>query len=405
MSRSMLSLEAQLLLACGELGGNDARLRALLAGPLVWDRVLLLAHRQRAAAVLLRRLAALPDAGVPPEALDQLRKLAMVLEFLMVRLRQRLDETLDVLAQAGIEPVLLKGAALCYTLYPSMADRPMADIDLLVEPGQARRAREELLRAGWKWNETVRREEDYQAHHHLPPMDDVGGSGLKVEVHTELFVAGNPFHLSGDVMRRDAQSVVAGGRRVRVPSPMHQLLHTCLHFAWSHNMRAACWRAFRDVAVVTHPAFDWDEFVTVARQNRAGTCCYWTLRLAHDLLSVPVPAATLEALRPPLPGPLLRRLERHFVIQLLPTEPSCPSIALEKLLWGIGVMPKWSGHGTSRPWDEADSLLAKRRQRQPAPGSSKAMRQLRNLAQWGRYVRAVLAPAAPKEPRSAVAPL
>ena len=59
-------------------------------------------------------------------------------------------------------------------------------------------------------------------------------------------------------------------------------------------------------------------------------------------------------------------------------------------------MPRWSGHGSSRPWDEADSLLAKRRQEQPAGAgsgsTSKAMRQLRNLSQWSRYVRAVLAP-------------
>src|SRR5215212_4184722 len=100
MSRSMLSLEAQLLLACGEIGGNDARLRALLVGPIEWDRVILLAHREKAAPVLLRRLGAVADAGVPPEVLAQLRKLAMVIEFKMLRLRQRLDEPIDVLTQA-----------------------------------------------------------------------------------------------------------------------------------------------------------------------------------------------------------------------------------------------------------------------------------------------------------------
>jgi len=400
MSRAMLSPEAQLLLACGEIDGDEAALRALLARPVAWDRVMLLAHREKAAPVLLRRLGELRDANgaslVPPEVLAQLRKLSMVIEFLMLQLRQRLDETVDVLTRAGIEPVLLKGAALCFTSYGSMAERPMADIDVLVEAGQARRAREILLQSGWEWNEAVRRDEDYQDHHHLPPLDDGRGSGVKLEVHTELFVAGNPFRLSGDVVRQGSQAVLAGGRRLRVPGPVHQLLHTCLHFAWSHNMRSAAWRAFRDVGVITRAGFDWEQFAAEARADRAATCCYWTLRLARELMRVPVPAATLEALRPPLPGVVLRRLERHFVTQLLPTEPGCPSIALEKLLWGVGVMPRWSGHGSSRPWDEADSLLAKRRQEQPAGAgsgsTSKAMRQLRNLSQWSRYVRAVLAP-------------
>jgi hypothetical protein len=108
---------------------------------------------------------------------------------------------------------------------------------------------------------------------------------------------------------------------------------------------------------------------------------------------VPVPADVLEQLRPPLPGVALRRLERHFVTQLLLTEPACPSVVLEKLLWSAGVMPGWSGHGASRPWDEADSLLEKRRAGgAAATGASRAVRQLRNLESWSRYVRAVLAP-------------
>jgi hypothetical protein len=389
----MLSPEARLLLAAG-VDEGPAELQALLAGPIVWDRVLLLAHREKAATLLVRRLAALPGAPTPADALAQLRKLAMVIEFKMVQLKQRLDETVDVLAGAGIEPVLLKGAALWYTSYGSLADRPMADIDLLVEARQAGQARDVVLRSGWVWNEQARSDADYAAHHHLPPMDDARGTGAKLELHTELFIEGNPFHLSGDVVRRDAEAVVAGGRRLRVPSTLHQLLHTCLHFAWSHNMRMGSWRVFRDVAALTRPGFDWNAFVATAVENRAETCCYWTLRLARDLMGVEVPGSALAALRPPLPEFVLTRLERHFVTQLFPTEPECPSLAVEKLMWELGVMPRWSGHGSVRPWDEADSRLEKRRPAAASTGASKAVRQFRNLERWSRYVRAVLAPTA-----------
>jgi hypothetical protein len=398
MTLALLSTEAQLLLAAGrdDEAGAD-HLRSLLRGPLNWDVVFWLVTQEKAGPVLLRRLTALPDVAVPPDRLAKLRQLAMVVEFRMLHVKQRVDETVDVLARAGIEGVLLKGAALAYTLYPSFAERPMGDIDLLVAQDRALEARTILLQAGWSWNAERWRDENYRDHHHLPPMDDARGGVVKLELHTELFIGGNPFNLSGEVIRRDARLVAVGPRLVRVPSLLHELLHACVHFAWSHTMRSGSWRAFRDVAVLTRsPELDWNAFVADARANRAETCCFWTLRLARDLMGAPVPAPVLAALRPPLPELALRRLEQHFAHQLFPTEASCPSVAVEKLMWGAGVMPRWSGHGRSRPWDEADSLLEKKMGAAPVTGSSKLVRHVKNLQRWTRYVRAVLAPAVSK---------
>jgi hypothetical protein len=113
------------------------------------------------------------------------------------------------------------------------------------------------------------------------------------------------------------------------------------------------------------------------------------------LTGLEVPSFVLAALRPPLAEFVMARLERHYITQLFPTEPDCPSVAFDKLMWGAGVMPRWSGHGSSRPWDEADPQLERKRPQRPT-GSSRAVRHLRNLERWSRYVRAVLAPAPAK---------
>lgn len=397
MLTSVVSPEARLLLAAGreDDAGTDA-IRALLAGPVNWERLLWLATYEKASPLLLRGVQRAGEAAVPAEQLAQLRKLAMVVEFRMLHVRQRLNETADVLAAAGIDGVLLKGAALGCTVYPSVVDRPMSDIDLLVPPERAHEAREILARAGWRWNAEAGQDEQYAGHHHLPPLVDARGGTLRLELHTELFIMGHPFPLSGKVVRRDARTVAVGAREFRVPSTLHQLLHACLHFAWSHALRVASWRAFRDVRALTaRGGVPWDEFVVAARENRAATCCYWTLRLARDLMGVQVPAETLAALRPPLPEFVLRRLGQHFAVQLFARELACPSVALEKVMWEMGVMPRWSGHGASRPWNEADALAEGKPAARPVPsGSSRAMRQLRNLERWSRYARAVLAPAA-----------
>src|SRR4051794_19301697 len=54
------------------------------------------------------------------------------------------------LQESGIEVMLLKGAALATLYYGSEAERPMADVDILVRPADAARAFDQLGQAGWR---------------------------------------------------------------------------------------------------------------------------------------------------------------------------------------------------------------------------------------------------------------
>ena len=51
--------------------------------------------------------------------------------------KYELVRVLESLAQSGIAPLLLKGAALAYSLYPSPALRPRADTDLLIRASRS----------------------------------------------------------------------------------------------------------------------------------------------------------------------------------------------------------------------------------------------------------------------------
>jgi hypothetical protein len=392
-----LSPEAQLLLLTAGGPRNDERIRELLAreGGLDWDKLSWLAQRERAAPVLWDRLQAIGAGPLPPQA-GQLQRLAMVSEFRMLHLEQRLRESLDALAQARIDAMLLKGAALAVTMYGSFLRRPMLDLDILVRPGEAERARAVLLGAGWVTSSMEAREEFYEGHHHLPALKDAGGTGVQLEVHKGLFFTGHPFRLSPDDLWQRASRVVIGrpgaGRGARglaayVPSTHDQLLHVCLHFGWSHMMSTGAWRAFRDLeTLLASGKVQWSEFIRLAQESRGATCCYWTFRLANRLAGVSLPPEVLDALRPPMPDVVLARVERHFTYHLLPTEAICPSVAMAYTMWRLGVRPGWSGHGAVRPWDRADDLLVD----DPRSRSQRFADQLRNFRGWARYARAVL---------------
>jgi hypothetical protein len=67
-----------------------------------------------------------------------------------VRLLDAAAPVLDALAAAGVRVMLLKGAALALTVYETPGLRPIGDVDLLVDPGQAPAAVDLLAAHRWR---------------------------------------------------------------------------------------------------------------------------------------------------------------------------------------------------------------------------------------------------------------
>ena len=390
---SALSPEARLVLLTAGGADCDDEIRELLRQTLDWNKVVWLAEREGAVPILWKRASQLAGASLPADVSTHLQRLALVSEFQLLRLEQRLGEAIDLLSAAGIDVILLKGAALACTVYGSFSQRPMGDVDLLVPPARANAAMAALTARGWMWKGDEALQHFYEGHHHLPPLEDQTGSGARLELHTAFFFEGHPFRLSLADVRENAVEVPFGSRTVRVPDTPHQLLHLCLHFVWSHMVAMGAWRAFRDLRTLMEVrGIEWDEFARFALESRGGSCCYWTFRLARDLIGLNIPTFVLDALRPPQPEYVLRRVEQHFTYQLLPTEGICPSLRVAQTMWRTGICPAWSGHGAVRPWDRSDGFPV--RERPAATGARKLADHLGNARGWAHYIRAIVHPAA-----------
>jgi hypothetical protein len=386
-SRALQSLppEAQLLFETASDTPNDAAIGQLLAGPLDWTRVALLAHREQALTVFWQRLSRF-GGRVPSAQGAQFAQLAQVAEFHLAHLQHRFEQSVVALDAAGISVVLLKGAGLAYTAYPSFAARPMSDVDLLLHEGEGANAQAVLARMGWDWVRTEESEQFYSRHHHLPPLFDTRGGGANLELHTELFIADHPLGLDADAVWAAARRVQVAGATAYVPHPHHQLLHACLHFAWGHMMQSGAWRTFRDVAAIVQTGeVDWDEFVRFASAARGASCCYWTFDLAKMLGGVTtIPESVLLRLRPPTSRLVRERLRRHLAMMVLGPASASPSVMLNRLVWRAAVMPEYSGHGDIRPWAQEDRLVSK-----PTPGTREPFRKrlVARAAKIGVYTR------------------
>ena len=132
-----------------------------------------------------------------------------------------------LLNEAGIEPVLLKGAAhLATGLYSDPAIRVIGDIDVLIPDGRAPDAWEQLCKAGFA--DLAPTAFVSLPMHHLPRLSDAT-SHIGVELHTEVIrrsfegLLPIPWFVDG------AEAGVFRGCRVRIPHATRRVAHTIVH--------------------------------------------------------------------------------------------------------------------------------------------------------------------------------
>lgn len=138
------------------------------------------------------------------------------------RLRQQLADVLAALNSAGIEPTLLKGAALWATFPDQFADRMMSDLDVLVRPQEIGAALDALSGAGFG---LLRRYDGPSAHviaEFARPQDP----GL-IDLHQRP--PGPPGLADAPDLNARRSSVTIAGGAAWVPDAAAQILYLILH--------------------------------------------------------------------------------------------------------------------------------------------------------------------------------
>ncbi len=382
---SLLPVEAQLFFLAMRppSASDDAVIARLLEQRIDWTFFAALAERERMVSVVWHRLRTMA-ARIPIELRGAFDRRATVLDFRMTVTSALLDDLVRRLVAVGHPPMLLKGSALARSVYPSLIDRPMTDLDLLLPRATADDAWTVLRNDGW----AVEHEEGNvfcETHHHLSPLIDPRGANIVLELHRSMMPVPGPFSLDDEQIWSSARPLASGAL---LPSPVHLLLHLCVHFAWSDSLSHGVARTVRDVAALSAAgSIPWDEFVECADRARASTCAYWTLALSRTLTGASVPEGALVRLRPRQPVSVTRALARASVacgvLRL------CPAVVLRRRLWTAGVRPVRSGHGTHRPWD-ATARFNAAFQRTAQPKMIDRLRaQATHAGAWLRFMRLV----------------
>jgi hypothetical protein len=240
----------------------------------------------------------LHQAGVDDRDLPRLRGLHRRTWYLNRVTIDRARRVLDVLAEHGIDTMLLKGAALIAAYYRDPGARPMADVDVLVPTARAEEVLELLgdlgLHRGTMHGLPVER---LLRRTHGIPLRATDGRALDLhwQLSMELLLPGDHGRSTDDVWAA-AETADLAGAPVRIPCPADLLLHVVVHGSRLHGGDSLHW--IPDAAtVIGEGRVDWDRLVRQAAARRAHLQLLDALTYLRSAIGVEVPHPALEALR------------------------------------------------------------------------------------------------------------
>ena len=225
------------------------------------------------------------------ERVTHVRRIAAVSE---AGERRTLGEVLSVLADADVDALLLKGAALSYTVYPLPWLRARSDVDLLVRPGSMQRVDAALSRIGFE----AAREVSHPLITRQRHFARTRGLRVAIDVHEALV---NPPVLRTlpefDALYSRAQVVrglpVAAKGLSTPDALLHALVHRVAHHNSSDNL---LWLYDMHLLVRRMSAAEWVALTATAEQSRVCRIALDGLRALAAVLETDVPHDVMRRL-------------------------------------------------------------------------------------------------------------
>ncbi|MGI8918740.1 MAG: nucleotidyltransferase domain-containing protein [Pyrinomonadaceae bacterium] len=291
--------ESALLLTCARASLDEAqkkRIQDLVSGPLDWDLVLRLADRHGLQPLLHSHLNAVCPEAVPSQQRQHLRVAFQRVSALNILLTHELQKLLTLFVDNDVRAAPYKGPALALQIYGNVALRQFSDLDILVHPGDVLRARDLLLSEGYAQLPPLTEGQQavlLRTQCNLPFTRD--RNRMIVELHWTVSAPAfaRPFE-TDDFWSRllDAKLETVA---IKVPATEDLLLALCIHGS-KHLWERLAWVCDIAGLIATETDLNWQELISRARSTGSERMLFLGLRLAADLLEVPLPKHVENAL-------------------------------------------------------------------------------------------------------------
>jgi hypothetical protein len=234
--------------------------------------------------------------GWDPALLEQLRGAAAAEAAVGLARGRELRLVVDALAAGGVDALLIKGAHLGLSHYPSPAQRPRSDTDLLIHERERAPAARALESIGYEPLHHVTGEVAFTQR----PFHRTDAAGIPHGVDLHWRVA-NPRVFSDRLtwaqLRESRVPLPAGGPHAFGPSPPHALLLACIHRAAHHaNSDRLIWLFDLRLIAAAFSSADWEEVLQTSARSGLAPVVAGALRAAAARVAAPVPDQVLHRL-------------------------------------------------------------------------------------------------------------
>ena len=230
---------------------------------------------------------------------------------------------------AGIETMVLKGAALTLLCYKDYGLRPMNDFDVLIRPEKVLAAIRLLEKLGWTPMDFVPTEEYISVSY---SHGFKNSAGQEFDLHWHLLSQSRGINADDDfwngTVKADINDVVSYAL-----NPADQLLHVCIHGARWNVIPPFRWVADAMTILNTPQAdIDWNRLIMQTEKRRLVLPLSDALNYLKEVFDALIAPAVLKRLRD-MPVPRIERLEYK--------------IAVSPLTQWTAVLDLWCQHSTS----------------------------------------------------------
>lgn len=223
-----------------------------------------------------------------------------------------LNFIVNVLTQAELRHILLKGSALFQSIYPDPALRPMLDIDFLVPFSLVDRTLNVLNSFGYSQSKLLPYHDDTGLVWNQIALSNDSEVSIPLELHWNLL--DNPYYSqrisASDLWQRSIPHKMERAE-TRLLSKEDLVLHLCAHNVFHHL--GTYHRTAVDIGFILRngkDVFAWDRFMNYAVEYELGVAAKLTLKNAREDWYVDVPEYIISELN----RFHLRKRERFFLI-------------------------------------------------------------------------------------------
>jgi hypothetical protein len=242
-------------------------------------------------------------------------------------------EIFQAFKKQNVFGIPLKGIAIIETIYKNPAIRPMADIGILIKPGDFQKVRYLLGGLGYQLFESYRGSYNFANSQNKPVLD----------LHTKFTRYEILFNIDySEIYRRLHQIKFNDQIKVKVLSPEHQLIHLALHLApglYSDFNFINLLDMYYLINDRQHP-IDWEYAVDFAEKSETASYVYAPLYLSEKLFHARVPETVLARLGAGLSGKKIDYIQNHHLSAILHKNNSGSRIFFQRLAWAEGISKK-----------------------------------------------------------------